>query len=94
MCLRLIGKLYSINNFPAYSNNGFGIAVFLTEAGGKKLTEITKENVGKIIGTVVDGKLVMAPVIGIPITGGKAFINGNFTLEEAERIAGGVLGEK
>jgi SecD/SecF fusion protein len=94
MCLQLIGKLYSKNNFPTHSNNGFGIAVLLTEAGGKKLAEIIKENSGKIMGMVVDGKLVMAPVIGVPITGGEAFINGNFTLEEAERIASGVLGEK
>jgi len=76
------------------TKDGFGIAVFLTEAGGKKLTEITKNNLGKIMGMVVDGKLMMAPTIREPITGGEAFINGNFTLEEAERIASGVLGER
>jgi hypothetical protein len=76
------------------TKEGFGIAVFLTETGGQKLAEITKENLGSIMGMVVDGKLIMAPAIRESITGGEAFINGNFTLEEAERIASGVLGEK
>lgn len=72
--------------------NGFGIDVTLTEVGGKKLAEITKDNVGKILGIVVDGKLIMAPVIHTSITGGKAFIQGNFHQEEAERIADGIKG--
>lgn len=76
------------------TKTGVGIGVTLTEAGGKKLAEITKENVGKILGIVVDGKLITAPVIRVPITGGKGFIEGNFTLEEAARIARGILGEE
>ena len=69
------------------TNTGVGIGVTLTEAGGKKLAEITKDNVGKVMGIVVDSKLISAPVIHAPITGGKAIIKGNFDLEEAERIA-------
>lgn len=76
------------------TKTGVGVGVTFTEAGGKKLAEITKDNVGKILGVVVDGKLIMAPVIRVPITGGKGFIEGNFTLEEAKRIAKGILGEE
>ena len=76
------------------TNDGFGIDIEFTEAGGKKLAEITENNVGKVMGIVVDGKLISAPVIHTPITGGKAFILGDFTLEETVRITKGILGEK
>ena len=75
------------------TKDGFGIGITLTEAGGKKLAEITKNNIGRILGIVVDGKLVSAPTISAPITGGKAFILGNFTQEEAMRVVGGIVGK-
>ena len=52
------------------------------------------DNIGKILGIMVDGKLLTAPVIRTQITGGKAFIEGKLTLEEAKRIAMGIVGKK
>ncbi|MBN1180648.1 MAG: hypothetical protein JXB49_00070, partial [Bacteroidales bacterium] len=75
------------------TKDGFGISVIFTEDGGKKFAEISKDNIDRMLGIVVDGKLIAAPVIRVPITGGKAFIEGKFTLEEAKRIARGIVGE-
>ena len=69
-------------------NTGFGVVITFTEAGRKKLAEVTKENVGRVMGIVVDGRLINAPVIREPVTGGKAFIEGNLDQEMVERIAG------
>ena len=36
---------------------------------------------------MLDGKVISAPVIREPITGGSGQISGNFTLEEANSVA-------
>jgi preprotein translocase subunit SecD len=61
-----------------------------TEAGGERLAQITGGNVGKRMGMIVDGKLMAAPVIRAQISGGVAVINGEFTDEEARRVAAGL----
>ncbi len=76
------------------TKDGFGISLTFTEVGGKKFEEITRDNIGKILAIVVDGKLITVPVIRESITGGQAFIHGKFTQEEAIRIARGIVGGK
>ena len=66
------------------------VEVVLTRAGGEKFAEITAQNIEKRLGMLVDGRLVCAPVVRDTITGGKAVIDGNFTEEEARRIAEGL----
>jgi preprotein translocase subunit SecD len=55
--------------------------------GTRRLAHITEENVGKPFAIVLDDKVLSAPVIREPITGGSCQISGNFTLEEANSIA-------
>ena len=55
--------------------------------GGQKFGAITTENVGRPFAIVLDGKVISAPVIRSPITGGTGQITGNFTLEEASSLA-------
>lgn len=40
-----------------------------------------------MIAIVIDGKIVSAPKLNEPITGGKFHITGNFTKEEMEELA-------
>ncbi len=63
------------------------VRVILNEAGAKIFGRITKENVGRRLVMLVDGKVVAAPVIKSPITGGEALITGRFTEDEAKKIA-------
>src|SRR5208337_3089496 len=55
--------------------------------GGQKFGQVTSENVGRPFAIVLDGKVISAPVIRSPITGGTGQITGNFTLDEASGLA-------
>jgi SecD/SecF fusion protein len=55
--------------------------------GAQRFGQVTSENVGRPFAIVLDGKVISAPVIRSPITGGTGQITGNFTLEEASSLA-------
>lgn len=55
--------------------------------GARRFAHVTEENVGKPFAIVLDDKVISAPVIREPITGGSVQISGNFTLEEANSVA-------
>jgi protein-export membrane protein SecD len=73
--------------FPA--NDGFNnvISFKLNDVGGKKFGEITRKNVGRMMAIILDGNVLMAPVINTPILGGSGMITGNFKPSEAREIA-------
>ncbi|MGI6851649.1 protein translocase subunit SecD [Mesorhizobium sp. 1B3] len=50
--------------------------------GARQFADITKENVGRPFAIVLDGKVLSAPVIREPITGGSGQISGSFTVED------------
>lgn len=53
----------------------------------KRFAEVTRQNVGRRLAIVIDGKLYSAPVIRTEIAGGKGQITGNFTQEEAKQLS-------
>ncbi len=55
--------------------------------GARRFAHVTEENVGRALAIVLDDKVISAPVIREPITGGSGQISGNFTLEEANSVA-------
>ncbi len=55
--------------------------------GGQRFGEVTSENVGKLFAIVLDGKVISAPRILSPITGGSGQISGHFTVESANNLA-------
>jgi beta-lactamase regulating signal transducer with metallopeptidase domain len=63
------------------------IGIEFTAEGQARFAEVTRTHVGRKIAIVIDGRVISAPVIAEPITGGKAQITGNFSREEAERLA-------
>jgi SecD/SecF fusion protein len=56
-------------------------------AGAKQFARITTDNVNKPFAIVLDGKVLSAPVIREPITGGSGQISGNFTVQEASMLS-------
>ncbi len=50
--------------------------------GARQFAEITQANVGRPFAIVLDGKVLSAPVIREPITGGSGQISGSFTVED------------
>ena len=55
--------------------------------GGQRFGQVTSENVGRLFAIVLDGKVISAPLIRSPITGGTGQITGNFTVDEADSLA-------
>ncbi|MDE2578826.1 MAG: protein translocase subunit SecD [Hyphomicrobiales bacterium] len=55
--------------------------------GGQKFADVTTKNVGKPFAIVLDGKVISAPRIISPITGGSGQISGHFTVESANNLA-------
>ncbi len=55
--------------------------------GASQFEKATAANVGRQIAIVLDGKVISAPVVQERISGGNAQISGNFTTEEAQRLA-------
>ena len=54
--------------------------------GAKKFGKVTSENVGHRFAIILDGRVVSAPNIISPITGGSGQITGNFTQEQASEL--------
>ncbi len=55
--------------------------------GGQKFGEVTTKNVGKPFAIVLDNKVISAPRILTPITGGAGQISGRFTVEQATNLS-------
>jgi preprotein translocase subunit SecD len=55
--------------------------------GAKRFGDATSQNVGKRFAIILDNKVISAPVINGPITGGSGQITGNFTTESANQLA-------
>jgi protein-export membrane protein SecD len=56
------------------------------EEGTTLFAELTKNNVGKVIGIFLDGQAITTPVVNEAIYGGEATISGNFTIAEAKLL--------
>ncbi len=55
--------------------------------GSRKFAQATAENVGQRFAIVLDNKVISAPVIREPITGGSGQISGSFTVQTANDLA-------
>jgi len=56
-------------------------------AGSRKFAQATLENVGRRFAIILDNKVLSAPVIREPITGGSGQISGTFTVQSANDLA-------
>ena len=55
--------------------------------GARRFGDVTSANVGRRFAIVLDEKVISAPVIQTPITGGRGQISGNFTASTAQDLA-------
>lgn len=63
------------------------ILLQFNDEGAKLFEEITGRNIGKPLAVYLDYQITQAPIVKDKISGGKAEISGNFTVEEArERV--------
>ena len=78
-----------INANPSLDNrtNENIVSFSLDRAGAKKFAKVTLDNVGKKLAIILDNKIISAPTINEPITGGNGQISGNFTFQSATDLA-------
>jgi len=63
------------------------VSLEFNEEGAKIFEDLTQKNIGKHLAIFIDQKLISSPVVREKISGGKAQITGNFTIEEARELA-------
>lgn len=68
-------------------NKEYSVELNLTKSGTKKFATATQNNIGKQIAIIYDGETISSPVVKSAITGGQAYITGDFTYEEADNLA-------
>jgi hypothetical protein len=67
----------------------FVVGVHFTPEGARKMRAASQSHIGKPVAILIDGDVVMAPVLRSAI-GDSAEINGNYSREQAERIVNGL----
>ena len=73
---------------PGFDQNGQPSVNFrFNPSGGRIFGQFTSENVGALFATVLDNRVITAPRINEPITGGSGQITGNFTVESSTNLA-------
>lgn len=73
-------------SFDPTTNNPIIFLQFDKE-GAEIFGSLTEENVGKVLAIYIDGAPISTPVVQDKISGGKANISGDFTIEEAKDLA-------
>ena len=64
------------------------VGLRMTQEGADKWAQMTEENVDRIIAITMDGVVFSAPNVINPITDGNTQISGNFSVEDADNLAG------
>jgi hypothetical protein len=82
-----IAQTWVLQDGPAQ----FGVGVEFLTSGAERMRQATTTHLGRRMAILVDGVVVMAPVVQSPI-GDSAVISGNYTRAEADRIADGIAG--
>jgi hypothetical protein len=67
----------------------YSVATRFTAEGEQKIRRATAGHIGKPLAILIDNEVVMVPILRSEL-GGSAVITGNFTREEADRIAKGL----
>lgn len=62
------------------------ISLEFNSEGSEMFAELTRKNIGKRMAIYLDNELISAPMVQEAITGGKAQITGDFSLDEAKTL--------
>jgi len=73
--------------------NGQAVLIKMTSGGTTKFAGITGKNHGRRLAIIVDGAVLIAPIIQTEISNGKIMINGIATQQEAENLARSLSGK-
>jgi preprotein translocase subunit SecD len=74
---------------PGRGPSEYSVGIEFKASGAEKMRAATANHIGMLLAILLDGQVVMAPVLRSPI-GASARITGNFTRAQAERIVRGI----
>src|SRR4051812_14008751 len=83
----MVGGDALVDAQATFQNNEPVVSFKFDSTGGKRFGDATRENVGKPFAIVLDNKVISAPIIREPITGGQGIISGSFTVQSASDLA-------
>jgi preprotein translocase subunit SecD len=63
------------------------VSIRFDDTGARQFARLTSQSVGRPIAIVLDGRVVMAPIVNEPVSGGMVQISGGFTVESAQQTA-------
>jgi preprotein translocase subunit SecD len=69
------------------SRYGWAVDFAFNSEGARRFGKLTGENIGKQLGIILDGQVYSAPSLRTRIGGGRGFIHGRFTSQEAADLA-------
>jgi preprotein translocase subunit SecD len=76
------------NASQSFDQNGQAAVAFsFNGSGARKFGDVTTRNHGKRFAIVLDKRVLSAPVINDPITGGSGIITGSFTVQSANELS-------
>jgi hypothetical protein len=73
----------------ANGSSNYDVSITFKQSGAEKMRAATTNHIGKPMAILLDGRVVMAPVLRSPIDAA-AMISGSFTKAEAQRIVKGI----
>ena len=76
----------AVPKFDSQTNETI-VSFSLDRVGAKRFGRFTSKNVGKRLAIILDNKIISAPQIREPITGGNGQISGDFTFQSATDLA-------
>lgn len=79
--------LKEVSVTPVENSQYYQIAFALSDEGAKIFSDFTSNNVGSVLGIVLDKVVISAPSIETAITEGQGVITGKFTHDEANNLA-------
>jgi SecDF, P1 head subdomain len=83
------GDIATARVVPGPGPSEYYVGIEFNAAGAGKMRAATGNHIGNLMAILLDGRVVMAPVLRSPI-GASARITGHFTRTQAERIVNGI----
>jgi SecD/SecF fusion protein len=80
-------NLTGANPMMDQRNHEWVVDFSLDGTGTRRFADVSTRHVGEPFAIVLDGKVISAPVIREPITGGRGQISGSFTVSDASDLA-------
>lgn len=85
--VEIVGEQLAEAQQGADQYNVVGVNIRFDASGARRFGAITRGHVGQRFAMILDGKVLSAPVIRVPILDGRAIITGDFNVKSAQALA-------